>query len=352
VPDKDDSARSRAWRIFDELVARAHRDAAGVSPWAEREGRVRYEPDLALLGRLLAVPVALDASTQSGVPAIALDVWVAYELRRAGFAADEVWPRASAPRVMPREISALLASLPAALREQVSARLVDGKKIAGIVGAEAKVLGKNYVKQVDVVISAWDTGPQAMISTKRMDAALGKNAANRVEESYGDAKNLRSRHPRSALGFVYSLRAQALDKEPDKAAWLVDLLEKLGQEDDAYDAVALLLPDLEFAPRQAVTMTTNPQEPDDDADDSPDGFADAGIVPVAVEAGTPAEVPQAEVEKIIASLPQVRLREDGVPPALVPGRFFEVIIGKILDSSPVNFHVEARRLRGPARRRG
>ena len=30
-----------------------------------------------------------------------------------------------------------------------------------------------------------------MVSTKRMDSSFGKNAANRVEESYGDAKNLR-----------------------------------------------------------------------------------------------------------------------------------------------------------------
>ena len=80
-----------------------------------------------------------------------------------------------------------------------------------------------------------------MVSTKRMDSSFGKNAANRVEESYGDAKNLRLRHPQAALGFFYSLSALALETEADTAEWLIDLLIKLGREDDAYDAVALVL---------------------------------------------------------------------------------------------------------------
>ena len=37
-------------------------------------------------------------------------------------------------------------------------------------------------------MSSWATGPELMVSTKRMDSSFGKNAANRVEESYGDAK--------------------------------------------------------------------------------------------------------------------------------------------------------------------
>lgn len=73
-------------------------------------------------------------------------------------------------------------------------------------------------------MSAWATGPELMVSTKRMDSSFGKNAANRVEESYGDAKNLRLRHPQAALGFVYALSAVALEREPDIAAWLIDLL--------------------------------------------------------------------------------------------------------------------------------
>jgi hypothetical protein len=37
-------------------------------------------------------------------------------------------------------------------------------------GASANLLGKNYTKQVDVVVSAWETGPEVLISTKRMDS--------------------------------------------------------------------------------------------------------------------------------------------------------------------------------------
>lgn len=47
--------------------------------------------------------------------------------------------------------------------------------------------------------------------------SFGKNAPNRVEESYGDAKNLRLRHPQAALGFVFGLSASALVEEPGTA---------------------------------------------------------------------------------------------------------------------------------------
>jgi hypothetical protein len=77
---------------------------------------------------------------------------------------------------------------------------VESGNVQGITLASANLLGKNYVKQVDVVMYSWQTGPELMISTKRMDSSFGKNAANRVEESYSDAKNLRLRHPLVAAG--------------------------------------------------------------------------------------------------------------------------------------------------------
>ena len=52
-----------------------------------------------------------------------------------------------------------------------------------------------------------------LVSTKRMDPSYGKNAPNRIEESYGDAKNLRLRHPLAALGFVFGLRSDILEKD-------------------------------------------------------------------------------------------------------------------------------------------
>ncbi len=86
--------------------------------------------------------------------------------------------------------------LPAKERAALRQRIARG---VGGFGA-ANLLGKNYVKQVDVVMSSWATGPELMVSTKRMDSSFGENAANRVEESYGDAKNLRLRYPQRPRG--------------------------------------------------------------------------------------------------------------------------------------------------------
>ena len=246
--------RERGWCLFDQIIESA--PGRDTSPWALVEGRVTFVPDYDTLSKLLGVPVYLNATSQSGVPALALDVWVSYEMRRAGFDADKVWPRASEPRVFPYEIHAFVESLPAPVKKLVRER-ISGGKVAGA-AKSANLLGKNYVKQVDVVMSSWATGPELMISTKRMDSSFGKNAANRVEESYGDAKNLRLRHPQAALGFVYALNAIALSAEHDKAMWLIDLLQKLGREDDAYDAVALVMPDLVGDDEQAGT-----EEPDE-----------------------------------------------------------------------------------------
>ena len=71
-----------------------------------------YEPDYETLELLLGAPVLLQATSQSGVPALALDVWVAHEFRRAGFDPDRAWPRATAPRVLPAEIKDFVEKLP------------------------------------------------------------------------------------------------------------------------------------------------------------------------------------------------------------------------------------------------
>ena len=92
-------------------------------------------------------------------------------------------------------VANLLKAVPAKERAQLNARLTRSSAVAGVTSASANILGKNYLKQVDVIMTDWATGPELLISTKRMDSSYGKNAANRVEESYGDAKNLRLRHP-------------------------------------------------------------------------------------------------------------------------------------------------------------
>lgn len=301
--------------MFDEIVATApHRT---TNPWHRTGSTLEFAPDYDTLGRLLGVPVWLEAPSQSGVPALAIDVWTAYELRRAGFEPDRVWPRASPPRVLPPEVSSLLASVPADLRRVLTDRLARSTS-GGTVASSAHLLGKNYVKQVDVVISSWQTGPELMISTKRMDSSFGKNAANRIEESYGDAKNLSLRHPQAALGFLYALHANAFVEEPDTAEWLLDLLAKLAREPDAYDAVGVIVPD-------AVVTDPPPTE-----QGPREGQATLGL------------------SVTDAALPVVALRHDLVPHELSPDRFFEVMAEQVLAASPVNFHREARRRRREA----
>lgn len=322
------TVRARGWRLFDEIVATA--DLRDVNPWVDgREGQ-RFEPDYDTLELLLGVPVHLGATSQSGVPALALDVWVAHEFRRAGFDPDAVWPRASEPRVLPGEITEFLGGLPAAVRQDLHQRLDSGK--AKGTAKSANLLGKNYVKQVDVVMSSWATGPELMISTKRMDSSFGKNAANRVEESYGDAKNLRLRHPAAALGFVYALNAVALESERTKALWLIDLLQKLGREDDAYDSVALILPDL-----TGDNEAAGAEEPDE-AGPLPAGAVDEGS-DEASEGSDPGD--QSDDLSLVA---RVGLYRDEVPNALAPGRFLATMCTKVLERSPINFHERAREL--------
>lgn len=316
------SIRARAWGYFDQIVAGA--PLKETNPWIKSAGVLSYEPDYSTLELLLGVPVLLNANSQSGVPALALDVWVAYEFRRAGFDKDRVWPRATPPRVLPGEIVAFVDKLPR--KDQVG--LWDRIKRGTGGASSANLLGKNYVKQVDVVMSAWATGPELMVSTKRMDSSFGKNAANRVEESYGDAKNLRLRHPQAALGFFYALSAIALETEKDIAAWLIDLLIKLGREDDAYDAVALILPDL-----------TKSEEPADPVPYDEAGPIEAG--PVDDEEETAAQLPLDTADDLDDVSP-VSIYSEGIPPELDPARFFEIMCRKILDNSPVNFHTDAR----------
>lgn len=324
------SLKMQGWTLFDEIVATGLlRDE---NPWNNESGHLVFRPDYATLSRLLGVPVFLSATSQSGVPALALDVWTAYELRRAGFHPDRVWPRAAAPRVLPYDVSALVESLPKSLRASVQARLDIGQS-GGTTSASANLLGKNYIKQVDVVMSSWQTGPELLISTKRMDSSFGKNAANRVEESYGDAKNLSLRHPQAALGFLYALRSTAFTDEPDIAAWLLDLLAKLGREEDAYDAVALIVPDW-HAPVPA----------GDDGGASEDA-APLEIEPVFEAVPGRSESGQGVPAAQAHALPPVALRHDLVPPDLAPERFFAVMVNTVLDNSPINMHREARQRR-------
>lgn len=329
------NAKAKAWVIFDRIVARAAPGGAHSNPWsAGPDGQLRYAPDYATLAQLLGVPLFLKAGTQTGVPALALDVWLSYELRRAGFDRDEVWPRPVHPRILPAPIANLLKALPRNIGDPVAKRLTRDAAVAGVTSSSANILGKNYLKQVDVIITDWATGPELLISTKRMDSSYGKNAPNRVEESYGDAKNLRLRHPLAALGFVFGLRSDILHKEPATAEWLFDLLGKLGREDDAYHATCLVLmdyADTAIAENGEEAHATVLPEPGPEAKDE--------------EVAPTPELDIDDVDRDIASLPTVKVLEEKTPVELSPGRFLAAMVARVLAATPVNMHREARRRR-------
>lgn len=300
------SKPEEVWREFDRLVSQA----ASAPPWIGGAENPAFEPDYGLLQDLLAVPLRHGSTTQSGLPAKAVDVWVAHELRRAGFPFDEVWPRAVPPRVLPREVAMLrqAARVKSVVRDLFS-KIDDDKLRAGIASADAKVLGRAYEKQVDVVMAQWSRGPEILISTKRMDSSFGKNAPNRIEEAYGDAKNLRGRYPMAALGFLFVMRSTAFDREHAAAVKLVDLLAKMAQEDDGYDATGLI-----------VVEWTDPSGRSVEEDVKDDEAAELAVT--------------------------TKIRHDRIPAALDPARFMQTIVEAVLNRTPVDLHQEARALRG------
>lgn len=329
------SKKTEAWGFFDHIVGHAAPGGAHSNPWViGHDDQLRFEPDYETLERLLGVPLHLRAGTQSGVPALALDVWLSYELRRAGFELDQVWPRPKNPRILPAAVTSLIKALPINIREKVEDRLLKKTSIPGVTSSSAAILGKNYLKQVDVIITDWATGPELLISTKRMDSSYGKNAPNRIEESYGDAKNLRLRHPLAALGFVFGLRSDILQKEPKTADWLFDLLVKLGREDDAYHATCLIL--MEYADDDALPEAqTEPVA----------GILEPGPEPKDEEEDVLPAIPDATFDEVVENLPKVIVLRDRTPAELAPSRFLAGMVARVLSTTPVNMHEEARRRR-------
>lgn len=328
------NTKDKAWVLFDRIIADASPDGEHTNPWRLLDGNRSYMPDIEVLQKLLGVPLHLKATVQSGVPALALDVWLAYELRRAGLEADAVWPRPTHPRILPVAISKLLQELPPSESKRLLERLTNKGAVKGVTSSSASILGKNYLKQVDVIMTDWATGPEILISTKRMDSSFGKNAANRIEESYGDAKNLRLRHPMAAIGFMIGLRSDILQKEPLIFDWLTDLVGKLGQEDDAYHATSVLL--MEYDDALAVND-------DGDEEESENPLIPVGLLPE--EGDGPAAITLDEIQKSLTELPRVVVREDLVEPHLRSSVFLAKIVNRALDATPINLHKAARLLR-------
>lgn len=215
------SSREDSFTPFDAVIAATHPG----DPWTHLHGQAPvYSPDYDLLGRILTVTVRAGDTSESGRFAKGIDAWLANEFRRAGFGADEVWPRASRPRVLPRDIAVLLEKLPRRTAEELRLRLPS---ISAVGPADARVLGRAYDKQVDVCIARWDRGPELLVSTKAQVSSFAKNLPNRFEEAYGDAGNLMGRYPLAAVGFFFVQRSTILWDDPAAFERTVDMMRKL-----------------------------------------------------------------------------------------------------------------------------
>lgn len=340
--DKKPSTKAQGWKFFDRIVDVAAPDGKHSNPWHRNaDGSLRYEPDFTTLQKLLAVPLHLHAPTTSGVPALALDVWLSYELRRAGFDPDAVWPRPTPPRILPEPVVRFVEGLPRRDQPAAWARLRNRTPPPGAAASEAIILGKNYLKQVDVVMSNWQAGPELLISTKRMDSSFSKNAPNRVEEAYGDAKNLRLRHPLAALGLFFGIRSTVFTEAPNTADWIVDLMQKLGQEDDAYHSTCLL--PIQYDDELPDADTDSASNEGNDGDVS--GASEAGLKPHDESSGqSTVDVDEAvELDIAIAEFPTVTIRQDLVPERLHVDIFLAQIVQRVLGTTPITLHAEARR---------
>lgn len=275
---------SDAFSAYDAIVS----NRAPDDPWTHGPGeQPRYRPDFDILGQLLTIPVLAGEVSESGRFAKGIDAWVAHELRRAGFGEDEVWPRPTRPRVLPRDIAVMLDKLPRKLAEDLRQRLT---RLPAVGPTDAKVLGRAYYKQVDVCISRWDRGPEVLISTKAQLSSFGKNLPNRFEEAYGDAGNLRGRYPLAAVGFLFVQRSTILTDEPDTFERTIDMIRKLRDPggSNGYTATGLALVD----------------------------WAGGGA--------------------------NVRVEADSVPDDVAPPQFFTAMIAHVLAVTPIVHHVTVR----------
>ncbi len=234
---------------YDEVLKDADLSA---NPWDDGE----YVPDWDVLRGLLEIPIGAGKaeSQQSGAAAKAFDSWIAHELRRAGFPDDAVWPRMREPRILPADLRPLEKSIeeigslltehesntgarldPAALRRAIK-RLP--KELPG--SHSASILGRFYSKQIDVAVSAWQHGPDVLISTKTMFSSFQKNKNNRYEEALGEAPNLRDRYPLAAMGFAFLVR-NTIYTERGAFELLRDLLERLRRPHGPFDATMMIV---------------------------------------------------------------------------------------------------------------
>ena len=127
---------------------------------------------------------------------------------------------------------------------------------------------------------------------------------------------------------------------------MIDLLGKLGREDDAYDAVALIVPQYTKAGEEHSAANADGSDPDDRLGAA--GLEPADSVMEEELALLVSSSVASPVEELISALPEVALLHDKVPAHLSPGAFFHTMIARVLDNCPITFHEDARRRRDEA----
>lgn len=205
-------------------------------------------------------------------------------------------------------------------------------------------MGRAFSKQSDVLIASWAAGVEVLISTKTMLSSYQKNLRNRFEEGYGDAKNLRGRHPMASLGFLFIAGS---DIPPTSLTFAVDMLRKLTAELDVYDCACLLVID------GAQGAHEDTERAGRAVDEEP-----AALMPL--DAGPPHDDDSDdELEPRVRTVPEyddvggvvirtVSLVHDAVPPDLGADRFFQVLISRALDRMPVTVYPAVRERRSSA----
>lgn len=145
-----------------------------------------------------------------------------------------------------------------------------------------------------MVLSRWERGPELLLSTKTQVSSFAKNVGNRFEEAYGDAANLRGRHPLAAAGFFFLQRASILTDEADAYERTKDMMRKLRDtgSGNGYTATGLLL----------ASWTDDP------------------------------------------AAPNVQVQLDPIPEELRPGKFIAALVQQILANTEVDHHVRVREL--------
>jgi hypothetical protein len=253
--------------VLSELDAVLREGDLSRNPWVGSD----FVPDLDLARRLLEIPIKAGGAEkqQSGRVAKSLDAWIAHELRRAGFPAGSVWPRPEQPRILPADLdpaSDAIADAEARLAEfeeslaryETDARRKGLKRKAPSLrrvrpairkvreelpgSGKATILGRFYVKQVDVVVSSWEHGPDVLVSGKTQLSSYLKNRNNRYEEAVGEGKNLRDRHPLASMGFAHLVRSNIYG-ETGAFEYLRNQLARLRKPHGFFDATMLLVLD-------------------------------------------------------------------------------------------------------------